>query len=229
MLCKIKFEMFNRGNTMLYRTGQFNIKNIEEKFKHSAKRLKLPTMPKLKDDRRGSFHHFPQAMFFINKNMELVGTNEKGTDAIEKHWISVERNKVNFNTKDNTLYVQGLIDRLVRGESKSERFILPCIDTVYRAYTLSCSSESHNTFLLCIQNDSLDKENRLEALAKAFSFTKAESKVVVEMVKGLKPKQIAFEAGISLATVRSHLRTIYAKMNVRDYNDAMMLCVRLLV
>ena len=49
------------------------------------------------------------------------------------------------------------------------------------------------------------------------------------MVAGLKPKEIAYEIGISLNTVRSHLRTLYAKMQVRDYNEALTLAVRLLV
>ena len=110
-----------------------------------------------------------------------------------------------------------------------ERFVLPCIDGVYRAYTLSKHNSVDAEFILTIQDDVINDERRIAALSRAFSLTPSETNVLSLMVMGNKPKEIAYEAGVSLCTVRSHLRTLYAKMNVRNYNDALKEAIRLLV
>jgi len=66
-------------------------------------------------------------------------------------------------------------------------------------------------------------------VARAFGLSSSETKIVALMVAGKKPKEIAYDTGLSLNTVRTHLRTLYAKMQVRDYNEALTQAVRLLV
>ena len=73
-----------------------------------------------------------------------------------------------------------------------------------------------------------DGKEKINILAQAFSLSISESSILNLMVDGLKPKEIAYEKDISLFTVRSHLRTLYAKMDVRNYNDCLILAVRLL-
>jgi len=178
-----------------------------------------------------AFPHFPLPLFFVNRDMELIETNIEGSLAIEKHWLGAIGSKIHFNNNKNTDYVKQLMETMLGGDAGAERFILPSIDMVYRAYTLvyepSCEEAE---FLLYIQDyDAIGNDNRISALAKAFSLTKSEVNVLKHMVNGLKPKEIAYEVDISLATVRSHLRTLYAKMNVRSYNDALKEAIRLLI
>ena len=178
-----------------------------------------------------AFQHFPQPLFLLNREMELIETNIEGSLAIEKHWIGITGKKIHFNNKKNTAYVKQLMEIMLDGVAGVERLILPSIDMVYRAYTLSYEPTSEAEFLLYIQHDDVvgSDDSHMAALTKAFSLTKSETKVLTYMVEGLKPKEIAYEANISLATVRSHLRTLYAKMNVRSFNDALKEAIRLLI
>lgn len=178
----------------------------------------------------GVFKYFPQPVYLLDENMLLIEKNIEAQYAMERHWVGVIAGKLHFNNVKNTLHVKQLI-RMMKVSDKCvfERFVLPCIDGVYRAYTLSKHNAVHSEFLLTIQDDVISDEKRIAALARAFSLTPSETNVLSYMVMGNKPKEIAYETGVSLCTVRSHLRTLYAKMNVRNYNDALKEAIRLLV
>lgn len=52
-----------------------------------------------------------------------------------------------------------------------------------------------------------------EVVAKLFGLTFAEARVVVELVKGNRPQEVADELGVSLNTVRNQLKQIFSKTN----------------
>ena len=52
------------------------------------------------------------------------------------------------------------------------------------------------------------------------SLTRREQEVLSRVVEGQKNKQISAALGISEATVKSHMRTIVAKLNVADRTQA---------
>lgn len=56
-------------------------------------------------------------------------------------------------------------------------------------------------------------------VANAYDLSAAESRVAVELAQGLVPKQIATKLGVSLATVRTQLSAIYAKLHVDGASD----------
>ena len=177
-----------------------------------------------------AFQHFPQPIFLLNSEMELVETNVEGSLAIEKHWVGVIGNKLHFNNHQNTANIKSLVNEMVGGPARVERLVFQSIDMVFRAYTLVHEPTAEIPFLLYIHaDDEASSKSRMESLSNAFALTESESKVLMHMVEGLKPKEIAYKAGISLATVRSHLRTLYAKMNVRSANDALKQAMRLLM
>lgn len=182
------------------------------------------------------FHHlmhYPQAVLVFGDDMQLITANELGAHAIEKHWIGLEGNKIHFNSHKTNGYVKRIIDQITQAEPASRCFVLHCIDSVFRTYTLmhnpvAYDSTTYKEYALIIQGDLVCDDGQINSLAEAFSLSESEAKILKLMVCGLKPKEIGYEKGISLSTVRSHLRTLYAKMNVRNYNDALILAVRLL-
>lgn len=176
------------------------------------------------------FMHFPQPIFLLKQDLQLIETNQQGKLAINKLWLGLNKNKLNFNSKQNNIYVKKLIEQLYEGSNElmSQRFLLRSIDMIYRPYVLSRESETNDNLLLTIQYDLSNTENKLKSLSQVFSLSSSETNIVKMMIKGMKPKEIAYEAGISLNTVRSHLRTLYAKMQVRNYSEALMQAVRLL-
>ena len=178
----------------------------------------------------GPFQYFPQPIYLLDSDMQLIEKNIEAQFAIERHWVGVVSGKLHFNSAKNTHHVKQLISMMLASKDRVlERFVLPCIDGVYRAYTLSKHNSVDAEFVLTIQDDVINDERRIAALSRAFSLTPSETNVLSLMVMGNKPKEIAYEAGVSLCTVRSHLRTLYAKMNVRNYNDALKEAIRLLV
>jgi len=180
--------------------------------------------------RMGPLNGFPQPVYLLDCDMCLVEKNIEGQFAIERHLVGVVAGKLHFNNAKNTQYVKQLMDVMMKSTGSTvERFILPCVDGVYRAYTLTRHNSLDADFFLTIQDDLVGDEHRIAPLARAFSLTPSETKVLSFMVLGNKPKEIAYELSVSLCTVRSHLRTLYAKMNVRNYNDALKEAIRLLV
>ena len=178
----------------------------------------------------GAFNSFPQPVYLLDSHMRLVEKNIEGQFAIERHLVGVVADKLHFYNSKSTKYVKSLIDMMMCSADKAaERFILPCVDGVFRAYTLTRHDSLDADFFLTIQDDLVNDERRIAPLARAFSLTPSETRVLSFMVMGNKPKEIAYELNVSLCTVRSHLRTLYAKMNVRNYNDALKEAIRLLV
>lgn len=194
------------------------------------------TSPPIFNTKLNSLKHFSQPIFLFKRNRELIETNMHGENALDKQWVCITNRRLHFNGHDNDAIVDAAIERLFTSQepealenSHCERIALQNMDMVYRTYTLSRESLSSQNILLTIQGDPSRMECNVQILTQAFGLSRCETKVMRMMVTGMKPKEIAYAAGISLNTVRSHLRTLYAKMQVRDYNDALTQAVRLLV
>lgn len=176
--------------------------------------------------------HAPQAMFLIREDLSLIKANVRGAAAIEKRWVGLEGARIHFNCPKNTDLVCWIIRSFDRRKPASRSVILHCVDLVPRAYTLTYNPDAFNTdlaaFVLTVSEDLDCSDQKMDALIQAFSLTISEARILQWMVQGYKPKEIAFKESLSTNTVRSHLRTLYAKMNVRSYNDALILAVRLL-
>lgn len=183
-----------------------------------------------------ALHCFPQALFFLTEDLKLISANKLGRKAMNSHLVRVVDKKLYFNSTESDALVQAVAQRLLMSDESScndgicsERIILRNVDGKYRSYTLSRESFDNSNLVLSIQNDLVLNDCRARALATAFSLSQAELKILKMMVNGLKPKQIAYEAGVSLNTVRSHLRTLYAKMQVNGYDEALTYAIKLLL
>lgn len=180
--------------------------------------------------------YFPQPIFLLSKDLRVIEKNFQAERALANYWVGQAHEKLHFNNQHHNAQVKQIINNLLSAREQSstnevptKRFILRNIDMAFRAYTLTLESPESDNFLLFIQGDVNCSDSKLQCIANVFSLSMSETKIVKLMVDGLKPKEIAYEAGISLNTVRSHLRTIYAKMQVNDYNEALTATIKLLV
>ena len=164
--------------------------------------------------------------------MTLVETNKQGKIAISENKIGLKQNnKLHFNCRDSDNYVRDIITTVTRNVDSvpSERFILRSLDMRHRVFTIALESPHKKSKLILTIHDGFSTNERMmQSFTRAFGLSSSETKIIKMMVKGLKPKEIAFELGISLNTVRSHLRTLYAKMQVRSYNDALTQAIKLI-
>lgn len=196
----------------------------------------LNNYPLTPSTKLASLRYFPQPIFLLDREMNLIETNSQGTAAIDKHWVGLSLGKMHFNNRQHNKQIAAMVESLFAARETaglrgmpSKRFILRNVDMEFRAYTMSMESPDSDDILLFIQGDLNCSESKFQCLSSAFSLSNSETKIVKLMVDGLKPKEIAYEVGISLNTVRSHLRTLYAKMQVNNYNDALTCAIKLLV
>jgi len=187
-------------------------------------------------DKLALFEYFPQPIFLLSKDLRVIEKNSQAERALANYWVGQVQGKLHFNNQQHNSQVKQIINTLLSAREQSnnhdvptKRFILRNIDLAFRAYTLTLESPESDNFLLFIQGDVSCSDSKLQCITNVFSLSLSETKIVKLMVDGLKPKEIAYEAGISLNTVRSHLRTIYAKMQVNDYNEALTATIKLLV
>ena len=72
-----------------------------------------------------------------------------------------------------------------------------------------------------------DAERKLpEAIKNITLLTPTQLRVLVKMTEGLLNKQIAWEMGISEATVKSHVTAIFRKLKVRTRTQAVLLAIQ---
>ena len=98
----------------------------------------------------------------------------------------------------------------------------------HRVCTIALESLNENSnLILTVHESEASQVKMMQSLARIYKLTESESEIIKMMVQRLKPKEIAYELGISLNSVRSHLRTLYVKMQVHSYNEAQTKAIRL--
>lgn len=98
-----------------------------------------------------SFKFFPQPVFLLQQDLQLIETNVKGTEAISKNWVSLAaNNRLHFNCRENDNYVSEIIMRLTKDADflQSERFILKSLDQHHRVFTLTLESPHNDSDLI---------------------------------------------------------------------------------
>jgi DNA-binding NarL/FixJ family response regulator len=61
---------------------------------------------------------------------------------------------------------------------------------------------------------------------KSFNLTKKEIAVLTSLAQGKSYKMVAAECGVSINTIREHIRNIYHKLNVHTTIEAVLLAVK---
>lgn len=64
-----------------------------------------------------------------------------------------------------------------------------------------------------------DDKQRIETLRKHFQLTPGEAAVAMLLAQGLSPARIAAQRGVSIATIRSQVQSVYTKLDVRRQTE----------
>ena len=83
---------------------------------------------------------------------------------------------------------------------------------IVRSQRISWDPEA--AYGVCFSGTGSDFKDEHAEFRGAFNLTNAEHRVVMAMLDGLEPREIAEEQGVSIETTRSHVRAIYAKLGV---------------
>jgi DNA-binding CsgD family transcriptional regulator len=76
---------------------------------------------------------------------------------------------------------------------------------------------STRAVFLCDRSRGLEPSDQLHV--ELYGLTHAEARVARLVVQGLRPRQAALELGVGVATVRAHLKQVFAKTETRSQSD----------
>ena len=125
-----------------------------------------------------SLKYFPQPIFLLDREMNLIEANSQGEAAIDKHWVGLTQGKMHFNNREHNKQIAAMVESLFAAREvvsprsvPSKRFILRNVDMEFRAYTMSMESPESDDILLFIQGDLNCSDSKLQSLASAFSLS----------------------------------------------------------
>ena len=138
---------------------------------------------------------------------------------------------------DEVEWIRGAIKRLLR--CSSERFTLNTDawvtihrqgkrDLALHAAPIGDGDVQARTMLILVDL-STTPQPRSEALEKLFGLTAAEARLAVQITRGDTPADIALESGVSIATVRSQLASVFAKTQTSRQAELVALLARVAI
>lgn len=106
-------------------------------------------------------------------------------------------------------------------ERRAQRRLIGAIDADrWLSATMVPSTGGDRLLTVTLHDIELGRPLDLSAATEAFRLTAAEIPILLELLNSFNAKEIARALGISVHTVRSHLRSIYARMNARSAVEA---------
>lgn len=182
----------------------------------------------LKDSSYYCLEYAPEATVLVDQDFHICAANIAGMKAIQIGSICSVNNQLVFQDKQSLDSFEKAHARIVNKLSNYERFISR-VNGECVACILYPASDERSKYLFTIKSQNTDEFLAcLPEVARIFALTETESRILTSMVQGMRPKEIAINNGNSLNTVRAHLRTIYAKMRVRSYNEALSKAISLI-
>lgn len=147
----------------------------------------------------------------IKRDGSLVACSQDVPELIRQHeFFYLDRGKIRV-TNDKA---KAAFARLFEHPHKSaETFLLPRAGGEGH-WIVRASGSGNDVLFIMLQEATFDHVADLPDLGEAFGFTKAESQIVRDMYRGSTPQAIADNYGISIHTVRAHVRRCYDKLQI---------------
>lgn len=166
------------------------------------------------------------ACFLLSSTCRVLEMNPAAEAAvIEGQFVSVRRGVLAFACeRSNTMLTRAVAAVCDRQEQRRRDFFRGA-DLEWRAVETIRAPGCDAAFVTFRPSTPL--VSGLSRLAEAFGLTPTESSVLSALVQGHAPKEIGRRLSISTATVRTHLRSIFAKLDVHGISGTLRLAVRL--
>lgn len=186
-----------------------------------------------KDNKCGrlAFHFMndPLPKFILKPDGIVLNANVRAARLIDEGILNHGAfSGLDYGTPDNNSCANSILRSFGAGRTSYKRIVKRLFDDDWIVFEFSKIDDSeYSEILLTVKEGKICLDEELNAVAKAFNLTLTETDVVHYMSKAYCPKEISNEMGISVNTVRAHLRSIYSKIGVRGYNKALRLILQL--
>lgn len=175
------------------------------------------------------FLHDPRPKFILKPDGIILNANISALGLIEKNVFHTRASgELGYGSSGLDNSVRRILKDLKSGRIRCKRLLKRLVNDdwmsldFHRVDSFDCLE-----IVLTINEGGFCPSEGLDAFAVAFDLTVTEAKVVEHISNASCPKEISTLMGISVNTVRSHLRSIYSKTGARGYNRVLRLILLL--
>lgn len=172
----------------------------------------------------GALDSLGMGIFLVDRDARLVHGNTAGMDvANQNDGMTLDAGQVRLSKPmDNEAFRRHLNNCFDNGDAGSIAMPVarpsgkkPIHMTIHRLNDLaSPSAETESTAVLLFSLPETPLESRAELLRRLFGLTAAEAKLCELLAQGQNTHEAAASAGITVDTARTHLKKIFAKLDV---------------
>lgn len=178
----------------------------------------------LVDDRSLCFEHDSRASFLIDANGMLRHANEAARVMLSAGLLGLDgRRRLVLDAPG----LNGVASERSLARSVEVARIYRISPTRWLVATVRRIAGPSALIHVLAREIRLDAEVDLTAVAAEFGLTESERPVLKGLAEAVCPKQISRSLGLSIHTIRSHLRAIYAKLGVHNAAQAQRIILQL--
>lgn len=157
------------------------------------------------------------AHFFLETDLRILWRNDASEALFARQSVFKEKGgRLRINGRENGERFK----RLITQSSAGERVCLECEETK-RHILLDVMPLLGNSSVVLTAKIAEDLLLTVDTLSAAFGLTAAESALVQNMFLGMTAEGIALRMGVSINTMRTHIRNIYGKLSVSSREGMM--------
>ncbi|WP_169816639.1 helix-turn-helix transcriptional regulator [Rhodovibrio salinarum] len=181
--------------------------------------------------------NLPISVILLNRDLEVLHTNLfAGSYLTSQDTLTVKAGHLVCKNPENTQMISRAVERACDADTPSggavvtslldprslNRVILKIV-TINEYWLASTDTGPNEQVVAMMVEFGQISETGAKGLIDTFDLSPAEFDILKKLASGLVPKQIAYERGSELWTVRTHIRNIKAKMDCRTDNELIIL------
>jgi DNA-binding CsgD family transcriptional regulator len=158
------------------------------------------------------FEAHPDAQLIVDSGFEVVASNRAARQLIaEAHGPRALAERLVKSSNGVLRNVRAQIESAIREQRGAPELVLPISPSVKFAIRICPLGPTHDRALVIVRRCAAREAH---APRKRFRFTPTESHVAERLANGHSVAEIALQLGISIETVRCHLKQAFAKAGV---------------
>ena len=167
--------------------------------------------------------------FLLASNCRIVAANPQAEQMLNAdRAVSISGGVLTFRCERSQQTLKRVVAAVAQTGSGRQRSVIRGDDSEWRTIEVVSGPDRGCVFATFNTAPAAhDSERDMHTLSEAFGLTRTETCVLGGLIDGRAPKEIAGQLQISTHTVRSHLRAIYAKMDVKGISGTIRLAMRL--
>lgn len=172
------------------------------------------------------FERDPTPRFILDRGGRIVEANAEGRELMARGIFGAGGMLICTAHRDHPR-LEEILKRVSQGWQNTGRVLVRSQDDTWCLIELLGAKELDGQVAASIRRTAELTTDRIEPLRAVFGLTPVETQVLMQIVMGKAPKEVARTLSMSIFTVRAHLRTIFMKMGVRGITGTLRLTLPL--